>query len=185
LAQSQLNRPTKLEGNPDHPASLGATDAFAQASILTLYDPDRAKEVTHEGEASSWEDFLNDLKPRLEQQRASGGAGLRILTETVTSPTLFVEPIYRFDQADAILSLDADFFAISPGRVRYARDFADGRRVDGPENRNRNRLYVVESTPTITGGAADGLAPLPVICKHTRAPVSWLLVITRRPWFTP
>src|SRR5690606_19770722 len=46
LAQTQMGRPTKIEGNPDHPASLGATDAFAQASILTLYDPDRAQEVT-------------------------------------------------------------------------------------------------------------------------------------------
>ena len=89
FAQSQLNRPTKLEGNPDHPASLGATDAFAQASILTLYDPDRAKTVTRDGKASTWEAFLKELQPLLTQQRTSGGAGLRILTETVTSPTLF------------------------------------------------------------------------------------------------
>ena len=53
-----LNRPTKIEGNPDHPASLGATDVFAQASILTLYDPDRAQTVTKQGENSSWDAFL-------------------------------------------------------------------------------------------------------------------------------
>lgn len=197
LAQSQLNRPTKLEGNPDHPASLGATDALAQASILNLYDPDRAKDVTHAGAASTWEAFLADLQTQRAQQQASGGAGLRILTETVTSPTLFsqmqalltafpnavwhqyepvnrdnvyagaqlafgaaVEPIYRLDQAAIIVSLDADLFGAAPGRVRYARDFADGRRADAPEGRPRNRLYVLESTPTITGAAADHRLPL-------------------------
>lgn len=197
LAQSQLNRPTKLEGNPDHPASLGATDALAQASILELYDPDRAKEVTHEGAASTWEEFLAAVKTALAEQTVSAGVGLRILTETVTSPTLvsqlqallqqfpkavwhqyepvnrdnvyagaqlafgaMVEPIYHVDQANVIVSLDADLFGVGPGRVRYARAFADGRRVDGPEGRTRNRLYVLESTPTITGGAADHRLPL-------------------------
>src|SRR5690606_13662477 len=69
------------------------------------------------------------------------------------------------------LSLDADVFQTSPGRVRYARDFADGRRVDGPEDRPRNRLYVVESTPSITGAAADHRLPLPAsqIEPFTRA----------------
>jgi MoCo/4Fe-4S cofactor protein with predicted Tat translocation signal len=197
LAQSHLNRPTKLEGNPDHPASLGATDAIAQASILTLYDPDRSTVVTNEGAESTWEEFLQALQAQLEPQRASGGAGLRILTETVTSPTLVsqlqaildqypnavwhqyepvnrdqvyagaelafgepAEPIYRIDQAEVIVSLDADLFQTSPGRVRYAREFADGRRADTAEDRARNRLYVVESTPTITGAAADHRLPL-------------------------
>ncbi len=197
LAQSQLNRPTKLEGNPDHPASLGATDSFAQASILTLYDPDRAQEVTHEGAASSWDDFLAALQPQLAQQRSTGGAGLRILTETVTSPTLFaqlqamlteypqavwhqyepvnqdnvyagaqlafgavVEPVYRFDQARVILSLDADFIGAMPGCVRYAHDFAAGRRAEAPAELVYNRLYVVESTPSLVGAAADHRLPL-------------------------
>lgn len=197
LAQSTLNRPTKIEGNPDHPASLGASDSLAQASILTLYDPDRAKTPTNLGAASSWEAFLASLQPQLEQQRASGGAGLRILTETVTSPTLLnqlqalftefpaaqwhqydpvnrdnvyagaqlafgqpVEPVYRLDQADVILSLDADLLLTSPGRVRYARDFAKRRRVTGPEAGNLNRLYAIESTPTTTGAVADHRLPL-------------------------
>jgi MoCo/4Fe-4S cofactor protein with predicted Tat translocation signal len=197
LVQSHLGRPTKIEGNPDHPASLGATDPFAQASILMLYDPDRAKTITKTGSASRWDVFLDELQPQLEQQRATGGAGLRILTETVTSPTLVsqlqtllnefpaarwhqydpinrdnvyagtqlafgnkVEPIYRFDQADVILSLDADFILTSPGRVRYARDFADRRRAEAQESRNLNRLYAIESTPTTTGASADHRLPL-------------------------
>jgi MoCo/4Fe-4S cofactor protein with predicted Tat translocation signal len=88
LVESHLGRPTKIEGNPQHPASLGATDAFAQASILTLYDPDRSQVVTHNGRISSWISFLASLSLERESQLGKKGAGLRILTETVTSPTL-------------------------------------------------------------------------------------------------
>jgi molybdopterin-containing oxidoreductase family iron-sulfur binding subunit len=88
LVESHMGRPTKVEGNPDHPASLGATDTFAQASVLTLYDPDRSQTVTHVGNISTWSAFLGALRPLLDAQMALGGAGLRILTETVTSPSL-------------------------------------------------------------------------------------------------
>jgi molybdopterin-containing oxidoreductase family iron-sulfur binding subunit len=88
LAESHMGRPTKIEGNPQHPASLGATDAFAQASVLTLYDPDRSQVVSERGRISTWDAFLGALNRELEGQRASKGAGLRVLTETVTSPTL-------------------------------------------------------------------------------------------------
>ncbi len=88
LAESHMGRPTKVEGNPKHPASLGATDAFAQASVLSLYDPDRSQAITGSGKISSWNAFLAALSGALEQQKARRGAGLRILTETVTSPTL-------------------------------------------------------------------------------------------------
>jgi molybdopterin-containing oxidoreductase family iron-sulfur binding subunit len=191
LVESHEFRPTKIEGNPDHPASLGATDLFAQASILNLYDPDRSLFVRERGQQSSWQNFLAALEPALQGQQANGGAGLRVLTETVTSPTLAnqiqeliaefpqaqwhqyepinrdnsyegarlafgedVDTIYDFTQAQVILSLDADFLSPGPGFLAYARAFTEGRRVS-KDNLNMNRLYVVESTPTATGAAAD------------------------------
>jgi MoCo/4Fe-4S cofactor protein with predicted Tat translocation signal len=88
LVESHLGRPTKIEGNPDHPASLGATDARGQASILDLYDPDRSQTLTHIGEILPWGSFLASMKSALDAQRPLQGAGIRLLTETVTSPTL-------------------------------------------------------------------------------------------------
>src|SRR5437868_10292274 len=90
LAESHEGRPTKLEGNKDHPASLGATDMFAQASVLDLYDPDRSQTLTYIEDTLTWTDFLNAVRPAVTQQRAPeiGGAGLRVLSEVVTSPTL-------------------------------------------------------------------------------------------------
>ena len=88
LVESHMGRPTKVEGNPEHPASLGATDAAAQASVLTLYDPDRSQTLTYLGDIRPWSGFLTVLRSALGAQRARRGAGLRILTQTVTSPTL-------------------------------------------------------------------------------------------------
>jgi MoCo/4Fe-4S cofactor protein with predicted Tat translocation signal len=191
LAESHMGRPTKIEGNPEHPASLGASDVFMQASVLDLYDPDRAEVLNQGGMISTWSAFFPAMNAELETQRLNQGAGLRILTETVTSPTLgfqlkqllhkfpkakwhlyepvgrdharegarlafgeVVETLYRFDQAEVILSIDSDFLFYGPGAVRYAHDFAAKRRV-GPGKSEMNRLYVVESTPTVTGSMAD------------------------------
>ncbi len=88
LVESHMGRPTKIEGNPSHPASLGATDAFAQASVLSLYDPDRSQAVYTRGRLSSWSAFLTSFEPVAAELLATIGAGLRILTETVSSPTL-------------------------------------------------------------------------------------------------
>ncbi len=88
LVESHEGRPTKIEGNPDHPMSLGAANVFHQASILELYDPERTRTVLRAGEVSSWDEFMADLVNALAEQRPKQGAGLRILTETVTSPTL-------------------------------------------------------------------------------------------------
>jgi len=87
LAESHQGRPTKLEGNPDHPASLGSTAAQTQAQVLTLYDPDRSREVLGSGQPRAWEDFTDALTAAMGQL-GEGGSGLAILTENVTSPTL-------------------------------------------------------------------------------------------------
>src|SRR4051812_42877929 len=88
LVRSNEGHPTKIEGNPEHPASLGATNVFQQAAILNLYDPDRSQAVLNAGEVSTWGLFLGALNGALEQQQSKRGAGLRVLTETITSPTL-------------------------------------------------------------------------------------------------
>jgi MoCo/4Fe-4S cofactor protein with predicted Tat translocation signal len=191
LVESHEGRPTKIEGNPQHPASLGASDVVAQASILTLYDPDRSQVVSNAGEISTWSEFFAAMSTELTKQQTKQGAGLRILTETVSSPTLAqqiaavmakfpqakwhqyeplvrdgllegarlafgetVETRYRFDKADVVLALDSDFLFSGPAWVRYAREFADRRRVRAGQS-TMNRLYVVESSLTTTGSMAD------------------------------
>jgi MoCo/4Fe-4S cofactor protein with predicted Tat translocation signal len=191
LGESHMGRPVKIEGNLQHPASRGATDVFAQASLLGLYDPDRSQAVRHLGNLTTWDTFLGVMTDQVQRLRQQGGAGLRVLIETVTSPTLAAQlrrllarypnarihhhepagqqnvhaglrlafnadmhPVYHFDHAQRILALDADFLSEEPGSVRYARDFIAGRLVR--EGRSQmNRLYVAESTPTITGAKAD------------------------------
>ncbi len=196
LVESHEGRPTKIEGNPDHPGSLGSTDVQAQASVLGLYDPDRSQSVLKVGDPRTWGDFLNDFNIWLDGQRARQGAGLRILTETSTSPTLaaqmkavltafpqakwhsyepntrdgarvgaqmvtgqFVNTVYKFENADVVLSLDADFLTNGPGAVRYAREFMKKRRLTGG-SQEMNRLYVAESTLTTTGAKADHRLPI-------------------------
>lgn len=88
LVKSLDGRPIKVEGNSLHSASLGATDVLAQASILDLYDPDRSQVVRRGSEISFYGAFLSELKSRLDDHRSRRGAGLRILTGQVTSPTL-------------------------------------------------------------------------------------------------
>ena len=88
LVESHLNRPTKVEGNPDHPASLGATSIFEQASVLNLYDPDRSESVLHEGRVSSWSDFTGAFINEAQSIGQRKGEGLAILSGATTSPTL-------------------------------------------------------------------------------------------------
>ncbi|HUP02956.1 MAG TPA: TAT-variant-translocated molybdopterin oxidoreductase [Bryobacteraceae bacterium] len=88
LAESHEGRPTKIEGNPEHAASLGACSAFSQASVLGLYDPDRMTTVNYAGETRSWGMFFGALREALTAQKSKNGAGIRILTETITSPTM-------------------------------------------------------------------------------------------------
>jgi molybdopterin-containing oxidoreductase family iron-sulfur binding subunit len=87
LIESHEGRPTKAEGNPQHPISLGATDIAAQASLLTLYDPDRSQTVSFKGQIRNWDGAVSAIRERL--RRGDGkGKGLFILTEAVSSPTL-------------------------------------------------------------------------------------------------
>jgi MoCo/4Fe-4S cofactor protein with predicted Tat translocation signal len=88
LVESHLGRPTKIEGNDLHPASLGGTDIFTQASILGLYDPDRSQSVVSMGDQRSWSAFLSAIRGPLSAQKGLQGAGIRILTPTISSPTL-------------------------------------------------------------------------------------------------
>jgi molybdopterin-containing oxidoreductase family iron-sulfur binding subunit len=88
LVESNMGRPTKAEGNPLHPASLGATDAFCQAALYGLYEPERSQTVTYLDEIRAWPAFLSAMRLALEKAREGKGRGLRILSETVGSPTL-------------------------------------------------------------------------------------------------
>jgi molybdopterin-containing oxidoreductase family iron-sulfur binding subunit len=94
LVRSNEGRPTKIEGNPDHPSNSGcsSTDIFSQASLLTLYDPDRSQTPLNRGETRAWTSFVAEIRGLIEKEgdglKAKRGAGLRILTETITSPSL-------------------------------------------------------------------------------------------------
>jgi MoCo/4Fe-4S cofactor protein with predicted Tat translocation signal len=195
LVESHEGRPTKIEGNPDHPSSRGATDIFAQAAILGLYDPDRSTTITNLGEIRPFSAFFDALRAVLSSQQGKKGAGLRILTETVASPTLgaqlediltrlpeakwvqwepvgrhnaregsrlafgeYVDAQYSIEKADVVLSLDADFMCTGASGLRHARAFASRRRAESGQP--RNRLYAVESTPTVSASRADHRLPL-------------------------
>ena len=88
LVESHLGRPTKIEGNPEHPVGQGGTDVFAQASLLDLYDPDRSQTVTYLGDVRSSAAFLQAIRGLLNVQKGLQGTGIRILTQTISSPTL-------------------------------------------------------------------------------------------------
>lgn len=87
LAESHEGRPTKLEGNPDHPATLGACDAISQAAVLSLYDPDRSSAVRYHGAVSGYGACLVELAEKGEQWDERRGQGLAFVAGTVTSPS--------------------------------------------------------------------------------------------------
>lgn len=179
LVKSDMGRPIKVDGNPRHPVSRGTSDLFMQASILDLYDPDRAKVVSEKGAERSWDDFYKAVL-------SLGIQNLHILTGTVTSPSLasqidgvikqypqakwhqysplsmmnarnaqvFDQPTavqYHFENARVILSLDADFLFREPGSLLYSQAFAATRQP----GEAMSRLYVVESGLSLTGSNAD------------------------------
>ncbi len=176
-------RPVKIEGNPRHPASLGATDALAQAAILELYDPERSRNVIERvGDREmvrTWEEFTRFARSHFDKLRETGGAGFRVLSEATSSPTvaamrsrfLDIFPEARWHEYEPIAWR-------RPGTpVRFALDKADvivcldddllgsgplavryARRFAErrePSRGTMNRLYVIESRLTVTGAAAD------------------------------
>jgi MoCo/4Fe-4S cofactor protein with predicted Tat translocation signal len=175
LVESNEGRPTKVEGNPEHPVSRGKSSVLAQASVLNLYDPDRARFVRRQGAAVPFGEFVAFAR------QIGAGSRLAVLAEPTSSPTVARlradilarfpgahwvtyrsaadlaaarRPLVRFSQAQTVVSFDADFLDDPVTGVWNAREFAEGRRVHTPED-TMNRLYVIESTMTPTGGMAD------------------------------
>jgi MoCo/4Fe-4S cofactor protein with predicted Tat translocation signal len=186
LVKSDSFRPIKVDGNPDHPYNLGSSDVFTQGSLLDLYDPDRSQHALLRGNATEWPEFYQDYRERLVAGKANGGEGIYFLSTSFTSPTLQrqwneaqkaypkakliqydpalagtqfaqgVSPQFSLDQADVIVSLDADFLSGAgfPGSHKLIREYAKRRKLaDG--DKTLNRLYVIESTPSTTGMKAE------------------------------
>jgi molybdopterin-containing oxidoreductase family iron-sulfur binding subunit len=189
VVKSYDGRPIKIEGNTLYPGGNGGTDRYAQASILNLYDPDRAQRFTSGGKTVSRDAALNALDDLSKKFAANQGEGLAFLAESSTSPSRArlqkiiaqkfpksqwftydaidsgihqraataafgqpVRPVFHFDKAKVILSLDSDFLGGEDGAHSYIAGFAKGRK---PENGGMNRLYAVESLFTLTGTNAD------------------------------
>ena len=205
IVKSSDGRPTKIEGNPDLPGSSGAVDVFALASVLSLYDPDRAMHSKLNGAQKSRDAALDGLTSLA--QSLGDGTGLAILLGQSSSPSRArlqkavadklpkaawfvhepvdlstagqvasgafgrpVTPIYKLDQARAILTIDCDFIGAEENAISNIGSFAAGRHLEGKES-NISRLYSVESLLTLTGAAADHrlrVAPskvLPVLAR--------------------
>jgi molybdopterin-containing oxidoreductase family iron-sulfur binding subunit len=188
VVKSYEGRPIKIEGNALYPGGNGGTDRYAQASILNLYDPDRARHFKHDGKVVSRDEalkFLDDLSAKFS---ANQGEGLAFLAESSMSPSRArlqkiiaqkfpqskwftydaidsgihqraatqafgqpVKPVFNFDKAKVILSLDCDFLGGEDDAHNHIRKFAAGRKAgDG-----MSRLYAIESLFTLTGANAD------------------------------
>jgi molybdopterin-containing oxidoreductase family iron-sulfur binding subunit len=199
VAEAHEGRPTKIEGNPDHPMSLGGADMLAQAAIMDLYNPERSKLVRNAGQKSDVDSFDAAVAAVLADAAADGGAKVRVLLPPTVSPTLVRLrelararfPHLRFHTwaavsegnvreggkiafggdaaeiavpsygaAKVILSLDSDFLQTEQGAVHAAKGFSKGRKIEKPTDA-MSRLYVVESTSTITGANADHRLRLP------------------------
>ncbi|HEX5130805.1 MAG TPA: 4Fe-4S dicluster domain-containing protein, partial [Usitatibacter sp.] len=176
LVESSTGRPIKAEGNPRHPSSLGGTSIHGQASILQLWDPDRSQAPRLRGRPAPLGELtravLEEKELRilvgtvtsptlLAQLDALRKNGARVYSWDPLHRANSLEgarvafgaslmPIYDFEKAGAVLSLDCDFLSGLPGRLRYARQFAASRKREA-----RSRLYVLESTPTLAGAMAD------------------------------
>jgi molybdopterin-containing oxidoreductase family iron-sulfur binding subunit len=188
MVRSVDGRPIKIEGNPAHPQSLGATDALAQAAILELYDPDRSRAIISTsggGEVQrTCDDFARFVQSHFASLAESRGAGFRVLAEATSSPTLAAmraKLLQVFSEAKWCeyepISWDQDpyrpHFALEEADVIVALDadlfashpaalqYARGFAAGREAQSGRmNRLYVVESCLSVTGASADHRLPL-------------------------
>jgi molybdopterin-containing oxidoreductase family iron-sulfur binding subunit len=187
VAKSYEGRPIKLEGNAKFPGGNGGTDRYVQASILNLYDPDRAKRFTKEGKTVSRDEALGFLDELSKKFAANQGEGLAFLAESSTSPSRqwlqmrisqkfpkakwyvhepvdldihrraaseafgYRRPVFKYDAAKVIVSLDCDFIGSEEDAHNHIRRFAEGRKP----GEAMSRLYAVESLFTLTGANAD------------------------------
>ena len=191
LVESHEGRPTKIEGNKLHPSSFGKAGALHQASILSLYDPDRSQHVRHNNSTKGLKDFVATWQEKFSGLVASKGSGIAVVSESFSSPSLFYmmnkfletfpeakwanydpisnesiyngisaatgkpyRPIYNFDQAQIIVSLDCDFLMTEMDGVANAYKFAAGRRINNRSG-SMSRLYAIESFYSVTGATAD------------------------------
>jgi len=126
-------RPTKIEGNPLHPLSNGSTDAFTQASVLDLYDPNRSKEIRHDSRTVGRGDLDNLIAKIRSTAGSNSGEGLAILVGSENSPTVerlraalaqqFPKLLWVQEEAISSAGADAAFDAIFGAGVRPACDF--------------------------------------------------------------
>ncbi len=157
IVETHLGRPTKVEGNPAHPGSLGATSVHSQATVLDLYDPDRAREVTWLGQTRGADDLTAALRKAIAPLGANG-AGLHILTQTVCAPTLASQlaavskalPGAKWHQ----------YYAAGRHSARAGAQLAFGRYV--------NTAYRLDSADVVVALDADFLACGPVSTRLAR-----------------
>jgi molybdopterin-containing oxidoreductase family iron-sulfur binding subunit len=158
VVESHEGRPTKLEGNELHPASLGSSSARVQASVLDLYDPDRSQAVLKRGERSSWTDFVAAWKARAQAHSADAGAGLAVLASPSASPTL-----YRLAAAFQKTYPRARFVTWAP-----VSDANAALGVEQAVGRPLLPVYRLDKAKAILAVDADILHADPEMIRHTR-----------------
>ena len=188
LVESQDGRPTKIEGNLDHPASLGRTTALVQAEVLGLYDVDRSRGAMVNGTPSAVTDGLSaladfelnegsailvtgrpspTLNTRLDSARNQGARvyvdgpdhGANSAAGLGLVADIPVTPYCVTEAAKVLVAVDSDFLGSGPNSVANAAGFAAGRTSQDPAN--MNRLYAIEPAFTTTGASADNRYQLP------------------------